>query len=161
MTLANQNLVGSHDTPRFLSMAGGDVWRLRLATVLQMTFPGAPGIYYGDEVGLEGGHDPGSRGAFPWHEDPAAHAVAQTVAELAALRRRRPALRDGEWRPVHARGGLAVYRRGTGRDRATVAINRGRRRAPFPHDGGSVRWGGAGIEDGTVYVGGRDAAVIW
>ena len=52
---AAHNLVGSHDTPRFLTLAGGELWRLRLAVVLQMTFPGASGLYYGDEVGMTGG----------------------------------------------------------------------------------------------------------
>ena len=56
---AAHNLIGSHDTPRFLTLAGGELWRLRLAVVLQMTFPGAPGLYYGDEVGMTGGGDPG------------------------------------------------------------------------------------------------------
>ncbi|HZD03543.1 MAG TPA: glycoside hydrolase family 13 protein, partial [Longimicrobiales bacterium] len=66
VTLANHNLLGSHDTPRFLTEAGEEVDRLRLATVFQLTFPGAPGIYYGDEVGVTGGPDPENRRAFPW-----------------------------------------------------------------------------------------------
>ncbi len=41
---AAHNLIGSHDTPRFLTLAGGELWRSRLAVVLQMTFPGAPGL---------------------------------------------------------------------------------------------------------------------
>ena len=48
------NLLASHDTPRVLSVARGDKATLRLATFLQMTFPGAPSIYYGDEIALRG-----------------------------------------------------------------------------------------------------------
>ena len=46
------NLLGSHDMARFLTLARGDTTALRLATLFQMTYPGAPSIYYGDEVGL-------------------------------------------------------------------------------------------------------------
>ena len=59
------NLLGSHDMARFVSLARGDVSALRLATLFQMTYPGAPSIYYGDEIGMTGGHDPANRGPFP------------------------------------------------------------------------------------------------
>ena len=62
------NLLSSHDMARFVSLAQGDVSALRLATLFQMTYPGAPSIYYGDEIGMTGGHDPANRGAFPWHQ---------------------------------------------------------------------------------------------
>ena len=52
---ASQNLLGSHDTPRFLTIAEEDPRRLALAIFTQMTIPGAPGLYYGDEVGMTGG----------------------------------------------------------------------------------------------------------
>ncbi len=61
VSLANQNLIGSHDTARFLTVAGDEAWRLRLAALLQLTFPGAPGLYYGDEIEMSGATDPGSR----------------------------------------------------------------------------------------------------
>ena len=61
------NLLSSHDMARFLTLARGDLSALRLATLFQMTYPGAPSIYYGDEIGMAGGHDPLNRGAFPWH----------------------------------------------------------------------------------------------
>ena len=62
------NLLGSHDMARFFSLARGDKSALRLATLFQMIYPGAPSIYYGDEIGMTGGHDPANRGAFPWHK---------------------------------------------------------------------------------------------
>jgi neopullulanase len=62
---AQLNLLGSHDTPRYVTVAGGDVNALRLALLAVMTLPGAPCIYYGDEIGLTGGLDPDNRGAFP------------------------------------------------------------------------------------------------
>lgn len=60
------NLIDSHDTPRFLTMAENDKRRLMLAASLQMLLPGTPFIYYGDEVGMEGGMDPDNRRGMYW-----------------------------------------------------------------------------------------------
>ncbi len=65
---AHLNILDTHDTPRFVTAAGGDFSALHLAILMQMTLPGAPSIYYGTEVGLEGGRDPDCRRAFPWDE---------------------------------------------------------------------------------------------
>jgi neopullulanase len=161
VTLVNQNLIGSHDTARFRTVAGGDLWRLRLATVLQMTFPGAPGIYYGDEIGLEGGKDPGSRNAFPSDLDATGCEPYETIRSLAALRRRHPSLRVGEWRPLEGRGNLLAFTRGSGRRRLAIAINRGRRalsmRLP---ETGRLLWGSATIEPGILRLPAREAAVV-
>ncbi|MFR5150946.1 MAG: alpha-amylase family glycosyl hydrolase [Ruminococcus sp.] len=51
----------SHDTERFLWNCSGDIRRLKLAALFQMCFPGAPSIYYGDEIGLNGDNDPDCR----------------------------------------------------------------------------------------------------
>src|SRR3990170_1838782 len=59
------NLTGSHDTPRAVTVMGGDATRLRLASILQLALPGAPSIYYGDELAMPGTADPGCRGAYP------------------------------------------------------------------------------------------------
>ena len=66
VTAVMLNLLDSHDMARFVTLARGDVSALRLATLFQMTYPGAPSIYYGDEIGLAGAHDPFNRAAFPW-----------------------------------------------------------------------------------------------
>ena len=58
---AQLNLVGSHDTPRVLNVMSGDRDAVRLAMLLMLTLPGAPSIYYGDEIGMEGGDDPDCR----------------------------------------------------------------------------------------------------
>ena len=162
VTLANQNLISSHDTPRFLTEAGGAVWRLRLATVFQLTFPGAPGIYYGDEVGMEGGDDPANRGAYPWHLDHAAHDVHRTIAALTRVRRRRPELVTGAWRPLGGSRGLVAYERLLGRRRSATVLNRGGRRAsielPYPRPG--ILWGEGELDGGTVTVPAHGAVVV-
>ena len=72
-----------------------------------MTFPGAPGIYYGDEVAMSGPNDPGSRGAFPWDPDPSGHELVAVLRRLTALRRRRRSLVEGAFLPVVGSGGPA------------------------------------------------------
>ncbi len=122
---SSQNLLGSHDTARFLHEAGGDVSRLRLATAAQLTLPGAPGLYYGDEVGMTGGEEPASRGAFPWH-DPNAWDTDQLhlVRSLTALRRGHPSLRNGTMDIVGRwRDGIAFVRT-LGSDRVLIVIDR-------------------------------------
>jgi cyclomaltodextrinase len=127
-TLAQLNLIGSHDTPRALTVLCGDRLGVRMAFLLLMTFPGAPCIYYGDELGLAGGHDPHCRGTIPWgNTEEIDHSLREYVRELVRLRRESPALRRGEFRILHAEGDLLVFARIDGSDRAIVALNRGER----------------------------------
>ena len=64
---AQYNLIGSHDTPRARTVLAGDLAALRLAILLQLTLPGAPSIYYGDEIGLPGTNfDPDTRRTIVW-----------------------------------------------------------------------------------------------
>ncbi len=158
-TLANHNLIGSHDTPRFRTVAGGELWRLELATVFQLLFPGAPGIYYGDEFGLEGENDPGCRAAMPWSKDRTV--LEGIIAELTALRRRIPALRSGSWVPLAAELDLFAFERRLGRSRYRVAINRSDRpgQADVPGNG-TVVWGRGSHEDGRLRVDGRSAVLL-
>jgi len=60
------NLLGSHDTERFLTLCHGDKNLLMSAATVQLTWPGAPSIYYGDEIGMEGGRDPDNRKGMQW-----------------------------------------------------------------------------------------------
>lgn len=123
VTAVQLNLLGSHDTPRARTLCGGDLASLRLATLLQMTLPGAPCVYYGDELGMEGAMDPDSRRAFPadpaeWDREPAGW-----TADLAALRRSSRAFRDGELSLLSADGAAIAYLRRHGEDVFVVAVN--------------------------------------
>ncbi|MEA3510692.1 MAG: glycoside hydrolase family 13 protein [Actinomycetota bacterium] len=123
---SSQNLLSSHDTARFLHEAGEHAGALRLATVLQMTLPGSPGLYYGDEISMTGGEEPGSRGAFPWHDpDVWDHAQLETVRSLTALRRSHPALRNGALEIVSRSDDGISFMRSDGSDRVLIAIHRG------------------------------------
>jgi len=119
------NLIGSHDLPRFVTMCGGDRTALRLATLIQMTLPGAPCVYYGDEIGLEGRIDPGCRGAFPWDRERWDVTLRDSVRRAIALRHANPALRGGAFRLVAADAATVAYARSEGRDLILVAVNAG------------------------------------
>lgn len=109
--LAQLNLLDSHDMPRFLSLARGDKTALKLATLFQMTYPGAPCVYYGDEVGLEGGRDPDCRRAFPWDISQWDTDLWDTVQTCIRLRKNHPALRQGEYTTLLSEGGVIAYLR--------------------------------------------------
>jgi neopullulanase len=118
-------LIDSHDTPRFLSFAGGDAGSLRLAWLVLLTMPGAPCLYYGDEVGLAGEMDPDCRGAMPWDRDRWNHGLLATARSLVGIRHAAPALRSAAFAPLGAQGMAAAFRRGDRDDAVAVAINAG------------------------------------
>ncbi|MCX5795125.1 MAG: glycoside hydrolase family 13 protein [Elusimicrobia bacterium] len=126
VTRCQLNLLDSHDTPRFLTLARGDEAALRLAATLLFTFPGAPCIYYGDEIGLEGRSDPDCRRAFPWDRRRWDHRLRAFFRRLIRLRRGHPALRRGRFTRLLAQDGVYAYGRGLGRDQWLVALNMGR-----------------------------------
>jgi len=145
--------LGSHDTERLRTMCGGDVRRVRLAFLLQFYYPGAPGIYYGDEIGMEGGKDPDSRRAFPW--DPARWdaGLRQTVQQLARLRHSRPVLRHGDLRllEAHDAAGTVAFIRSRGSERALLLLNASGQRAQI-----RIPVQGTGLREGQELMGALD-----
>ncbi len=89
------NCLGSHDTARFLTEAGGDTEKMKLAIAFQMAFLGSPAVYYGDEVGMAGENDPACRGGMVWDEHKQNLALFQWHQKLIRLRKHSPALRKG------------------------------------------------------------------
>lgn len=109
------NLVGTHDTPRILTVLGEApeglseaerenyqlprekrdmaLRRLRLLDVLLFAFPGVPCVYYGDEAGMEGYADPFNRGTFPWGREDGD--LQYHVRMLSNLRKEYPVLTHG------------------------------------------------------------------
>jgi cyclomaltodextrinase len=119
------NLLGSHDMPRILSICAGDRNAVRLATLVQMTVGGAPCIYYGDEIGLAGAHDPHCRGSFPVDEASWDHEQLAYVSGLTALRHAHRALRRGEFAIAGAAGMTAAYTRSDPEEAFVVCLNAG------------------------------------
>jgi len=142
----NLNLLGSHDTARVLSMVGEDADSVVLAATLLFCFPGVPCIFYGDEVGLTGHHDPGARVAFPWaHPDSWKGRLLEAFRGLTALRRAHAALRRGKYRHLHAAGSVYVCERDLEGEHLVVATNSGHEsatvRLPMGGEGTQRLWG--------------------
>ena len=134
---ALMNLLSSHDKARSLHVLG---WRddddggqealakarFRLALFFQMTYPGAPAVYYGDEVGLSGGDDPDNRRPFPWADEGGApdEALHAEFRRLIALRHAHPILRRGSLgAPLHVDDHVVVLPRRLGAQFALIASN--------------------------------------
>jgi len=113
---AQLNLLSSHDMPRFRTLVSGDLAAVRLAVLLQMTLPGAPCVYYGDEIGMEGGNDPDCRRAFPTGQVGRDEALRATFRDLIALRRAHPALRADGLRVAGVDGTCVALARGGAND---------------------------------------------
>ena len=120
---STMNLIGSHDEVRALTILAGappeesltneekvgfqlsqeqkklGIARLKLLTLIQMTFPGVPCIYYGDEAGLYGYRDPLNRATYPWGRED--RDLLQWYKKVIALRNRYPVLQTGQWLPVY------------------------------------------------------------
>jgi cyclomaltodextrinase len=125
VTYAELNLLDSHDTPRFLTCASGDTNSLRLALTFVLSYPGAPCIFYGDEIGLMGRQDPECRQPFPWDNAKWNPELLSYVRQLIALRRRHPALRKGTFSRLYAEGGVYAFMRSLGDEQILVALNAG------------------------------------
>jgi glycosidase len=122
--LTQFNFLSSHDTARVLTVAGDDEATVELAALLLLTFPGAPCIFYGDEVGLPGGPDPDCRGAFP-PEGKWRRGILDSHRRLIGLRRASKALRTGLYQNLFARGAAYVFARVDGDEEIIVALNVG------------------------------------
>lgn len=140
------NIIGTHDTPRVLTVLGSDpvAWqadkdyrayarlegealrlakrKLFLAAVLQFTMPGSPCIYYGDEAGMQGYEDPLNRGTYPWgKEDEEVLAFYKT---LTRVRTEYEPLKKGELRFLIASGSILVFKRSYREEEIVTLINR-------------------------------------
>ncbi len=123
--LSQFNLLGSHDVSRILTLLGGDVVRLKLAVTLLFTYIGVPCVYYGDEVGLEGGGDPDCRRTFPWDETRWNDDVTAHYRALIALRRERRVLQEGLFIQLYAEGNVFAFAQTLEDEVVIVIINRG------------------------------------
>jgi alpha-glucosidase len=123
--LAQLNLLGSHDTARFLTLTGPDLARMKLAVTLQFTYPGVPGIYYGDEIGLEGGNDPDCRRCFEWDRAGWNEPLFDHYRRLIGWRRERAELRHGAYLTLAVLDDALLFARYLEGSATLVAINRG------------------------------------
>lgn len=135
---ALMNLLSTHDQARTLHLLGGvdrkedpaafalARERFRLALLLQMSYPGAPAIYYGDEVGVTGGDDPDNRRTYPWADlggEPDLELRAE-LRKLVRMRHDHPVLRRGSLEaPLYVDEHAIVWLRRLDGVVALVALN--------------------------------------
>jgi len=123
ITLAQLNLLDSHDTPRFITSVREDWSALKLAYWFLFTYPGAPCIYYGDEIGLVGKHDPHCRASFPWDESRWNLDLLAHVKQLTTLRQTHPALRRGSFHRLFADREVYAFGRWLDQEKLVIALN--------------------------------------
>ena len=132
------NELSNHDHSRFLTRTNRKVGRLdakgaaaaneglnfgtfRSAAIVQMTWPGAPTIYYGDEAGVCGWTDPDNRRTYPWgHEN---QELIEFHRYLVNIRKKNPAFRNGSFKPLLAEAGIIAYGRFDKENRGVVVVN--------------------------------------
>lgn len=142
----NLNLIGSHDRGRILTILGKGIQietaedksyealalsegekelairKLRLLVLMQMTHPGVPCIYYGDEIGLEGGTDPYNRATFDWERKE--ERIGEIYRNAIALRKEYPVFVEGSFEPVSFGEDVYGYRRKNDEDEVIILFNR-------------------------------------
>jgi neopullulanase len=170
INFAQMNMLDSHDMARALWIMGGDTAALKLCVSAMMTLPGAPCIYYGNEVGLAAAGDPYCRAAFPWDDqgswdqDLLAH-----YKKMIALRNAHAVLRTGSFQRLYAEGMVYAHHRKLGEQEAVVVFNAGKQPAAveitLPHGGWAQRSGEGWMIDETgklkAQVPARDSLILF
>ena len=120
------NLLDSHDTPRILTLADGNIDRVKLLYLFQLTFIGTPCIYYGDEIGMAGAQDPGCRACMIWDKDKQNSDLFGDVKALIQLRKSDPVFgSDARFRFLHTDddNGLIIFEKYNADKRAVFVVN--------------------------------------
>ena len=118
---STMNMLGNHDTERVLTMLNNNVNLLKEAVVIQMTLPGVPLIYYGDEAGLTGGKDPDNRKSYPWGKEN--KDILEFYKKISAIRVGEEALKSGEIEFLENNNGILGYERILNSDRIIIVVN--------------------------------------
>ena len=110
------NLLGSHDTTRLGSQPRTSIERIKLAYALLFFMPGAPCIYYGEELSMKGGKDPDNRRSVPWEKlgEMQKKPLYEFIRQMVDMRKKNPVLRDGSLDIRYEDNRLVVERRGKG-----------------------------------------------
>ncbi len=118
------NLLGSHDTARLQTVLDGNEALIQVAVTLLFTYPGVPSVYYGDEIGLEGGRDPDNRRCMPWNPQTWNTTRRALYQRLIHERRTAPALREGGFHALYAAGHTLAFLREAPDERLLIVARR-------------------------------------
>ncbi len=139
------NMLGTHDTKRILTALGGRIVQdapreqqaqmnmsaserkeaihlLKMASLIQMTLPGVPCIYYGDEAGLEGYEDPFNRRCFPWGKEE--KTLQHWYKSLGTIRKQWSVFKEGQYETLYAKEQVFLFQRFNGLEKVIVGVNR-------------------------------------
>lgn len=99
---AMYNLLGSHDTERIITYLNDQIDLVKMAYLFMFSMPGAPAIYYGDEIGLKGGKDPQCRRAFNWNPESWHAEINEWLRSLIKIRKDEVILRNGRLEELYS-----------------------------------------------------------
>ncbi|MCH4236698.1 MAG: alpha-amylase family glycosyl hydrolase [Clostridium tyrobutyricum] len=123
---SNLNIIGTHDTERILTVLSNkqndQIQFLKMAVTIQMTMPGVPLIYYGDEAGVSGGKDPLNRKTYPWGNEN--KIILKFYKYITGLRNKYDALKNGSIRFYDMGKDVLCYERTFKQERILIVINR-------------------------------------
>ena len=131
-TYAQLNLLDSHDVSRFLTVCRGDIDKMELAVLFQMTFVGMPSIFYGDEKGLLGQCEPEYRRPMEFDAD---SPLEDVYRKLIAVRKEHESLCDGEYETLLSDGKAYGYRRYDEKESVSIYLNNGEKSLSVPDEG--------------------------
>ncbi len=117
------NLLSSHDTPRFITLCGHDSRKFLAATAFQITYPGIPALYYGDEIGMYGDKDPDCRKTMYWSESEQDQNILREVKNLINLRKQYQSLQSGSYHDVHLGEGIFGFVRSGKKEQILACFN--------------------------------------
>ena len=116
------NLLDSHDTERFLFLCNEEIWRLKNAAAFLMAYEGIPCTYYGTEIGLTGGYDPGCRRGFTWEKNNWKMDMNDYYKKIVAIRKETEALKVGRISFIPHKK-LIIMKRETQEEQICIVIN--------------------------------------
>lgn len=139
------NILGTHDTIRILTALGGKelidaakeekssitmtkeerekgITLLHMASLIQMTLPGVPCIYYGDEAGIEGYEDPFNRRCYPWGSEEVS--LINWYKKMGEIRKKWTVFKEGNYKTIYANHHVFIFQRTNEKEKVVVGVNR-------------------------------------
>lgn len=158
------NLIGSHDTARFLTECNGKIERMKLAIVFQFTYIGVPYIYYGDEVGITGGEEPQSRKCMIWNKDDQNTELLQLYKDMIKIRKNNKTLVFGDYKTIYNKNRVIAFERTLNEETFLIIINNNYEKVkcqtPISGEYLSIESGQKEYIDNNIYIGPMDYKIL-